>query len=184
MRGAPRPGGGISNSRCGACSVVLPMRPIVVPPSTDTPFLRRLARKSLGSRPSGAPAEPRVSWASPPAVRAFWRSGWANRRTFAVVATGAASAGAAFAATRRGPVALAAVAAVAGAGPGPGGPPGGVALSRGLGLGGQPAALALAARLAPRARGGVSLRDALQVGVRVRVAVHVLEHDVAAEALG
>ena len=98
MRGAPRPAGRISNSRCGAfVRLVWPIRPSVVPPRTRAPLTSRLVTKSFGFRPSGAPAEgssrssPPSTSASPPTIFAALRSGWANRRT---LATGAAIAGA------------------------------------------------------------------------------------------
>src|SRR4051812_24740407 len=90
MRGAPWPAGRISNSRCGAFSLVLPMRPSVVPPRTRAPLTSGLATKSFGLRPSGAPAEAVsvvATCASPPLASAFLRSGWANRRTLATGAT-------------------------------------------------------------------------------------------------
>src|SRR4051794_9383475 len=98
MRGAPWPAGRISNSRCGARGVVLPIRPSVVPPRTRAPLTSGLGVKSFGFRPSGALVEaasgPSATCELPPAASEFLRSGWANRRT---LATGAAVAfGAAF----------------------------------------------------------------------------------------
>src|SRR4051794_10704817 len=88
MRGAPRPAGRISNSRCGAFALTLPMRPSVVPPRMRAPLTSGLDTKSFGFRPSGALSEGssavwRWTWASPPAARAFLRVGLANRRTLA-----------------------------------------------------------------------------------------------------
>src|ERR1700748_2871777 len=123
MRGAPLPAGRISDSRCGASGVVLPMWAIVVPPRTLAPLTSFLATKSFGFRPSGAVVEAtsavvvRVpdSCAAPPAALALARVGLANRRTLASVALAGAAVGVAvgagFAATRRASVFVVLVAA-------------------------------------------------------------------------
>ena len=56
MRGAPRPAGRISKSRCGAFfAVVLPMRPSIVPPRTRAPL-----RSALGLEVARVEAERRA----------------------------------------------------------------------------------------------------------------------------